>query len=312
LSEWTFHGGRLAAAQKRWPDVADPWLDLSTGINPHPWPVERAGPIDWQRLPDEEALAELEAAAASTFGAPAGDVCAVPGSEIALRLIGGLDLPTPHRLVAPGYRTHGEAFDDGSAVAPDAIGEIAGGTLLFARPSNPQGALWPLPASGVRLVIDEAFADAMPGSSILPHSGAIVLRSFGKFFGLAGVRLGFVVAAPDDLAKLRKRLGSWPVSAAAIAIGTAAYRDREWQAAMIGHLEQECRDLDRVLLRHGLAPEGACPLFRLVRTPDAKALFERLASRGILTRPFDYAPDWLRLGLPGSAEALDRLDRALG
>jgi cobalamin biosynthetic protein CobC len=312
LSEWTFHGGRLAAAQARWPGVADPWLDLSTGINPHPWPVERAGPIDWQRLPDEEALAELEAAAAATFGVAAEDVCAVPGSEIALRLISGLDLPMPHRFVAPGYRTHAAAFEAGSAVAPEAIGEIDGGTLLFARPSNPQGAFLTLPASNVRLVIDEAFADAVPGSSILPHPGAIVLRSFGKFFGLAGVRLGFVVAPADDLARFRQRLGSWPVSAAAIAIGTAAYRDREWQAAMIGRLKQECRDLDRVLLRHGLAPEGACPLFRLFRTPDAAALFERLACRGILTRPFDYALDWLRLGMPGSAEALDRLDRALG
>jgi cobalamin biosynthesis protein CobC len=197
-------------------------------------------------------------------------------------------------------------------VRPGALSEIRDGTLLLARPSNPQGLLWPLPASGVRLIVDEAFADAMPESSILPHCNAIVLRSFGKFFGLAGVRLGFVIAPPEDLERLRHWLGGWPVSAAAIAIGTAAYRDTDWQTEMRDRLTQEARALDRVLARHGLSAEGECPLFCLVRTPGAAVLFERLAAQGILTRPFDYASDWLRFGLPGSTDALDRLDRALG
>jgi cobalamin biosynthetic protein CobC len=312
LHEWTIHGGRCGPARARWPDAPSPWLDLSTGINPHAWPIERASPIDWQRLPDERALAELEAAAAATFGVPAETVCATPGSEIALRLLATLDLPRLHRYVAPGYRTHAEAFVDAEAVDASEIARIGDGTLLLARPANPQGALWPLPLNGVRLIVDEAFADALPGASILPHPSAIVLRSFGKFFGLAGVRLGFVVAPAEDLARLRDRLGSWPVSAAAIAIGTAAYRDRDWQETMRSRLATDCAVLDQVLRGHGLAPEGDCPLFRLVRTTDAGALFERLARQGILTRPFDHAPDWLRLGLPGSDAALDRLDRALG
>jgi len=312
LGDWTIHGGRLAAARRRWPNVPGPWLDLSTGINPHGWPIERAGPIDWQRLPDDEALAGLEAAAAAAFGVPADTVCATPGSEIALRLIATLDLPRPHRFVAPGYRTHGEAFDDGHAVAPDAIAALDDGTLLLARPANPQGMTWPLPSGDVRLIVDEAFADAVPHASILPHSDAIVLRSFGKFFGLAGIRLGFVIGPAEILTQLRRRLGSWPVSSAAIAIGAAAYRDHGWQADMRDRLAREAAALDRILARHGLAPEGACPLFRLVRAPDAPLLFERLASRGILTRPFDHAPDWLRFGLPGSTDALDRLDQALG
>lgn len=288
------------------------WIDLSTGINPYGWPVERAGPIDWHRLPDEEALAELESAAAAAFGVPPDTVCATPGSEIALRLIATLDLPRPHRFLAPGYRTHAEAFADGIAVASDAIARIESGSLLLARPSNPQGALWPLPTGDVRLIVDEAFADATPQSSILPHRNAVALRSFGKFFGLAGVRLGFVIAPASDLERFRRRLGSWPVSAAAIVIGTAAYRDREWQTDMRDRLAREARTFDALLVRHGLTPEGECPLFRLVRTPDAMTMFERLASSGILTRPFDHAPDWLRFGLPGTAEALDRLDRALG
>ncbi|WP_019831533.1 threonine-phosphate decarboxylase CobD [Sphingomonas sp. PR090111-T3T-6A] len=329
MDGWRIHGGRLAAARAGWPDAPEPWLDLSTGINPHAWPVERAGPIDWTRLPDEEALAGLEAVAARCFGVAAERVCALPGSEMGLRLLGVLGLPEPMRHQSPGYRTHAEAFGASAPVAAtDLVAEAArGGTILLANPSNPDGRLHSplalaalsdrLAAAGGRLIVDEAFADAVPDASLLPLTeaggaqGAIVLRSFGKMYGLAGVRLGFMVAAPEWLAAVRRRLGSWPVSAAAIAIGTAAYRDEAWLADMRDRLPRRCERLDTVLRRHGLDPQGACPLFRLVRTPDAGALFERLARQGILTRPFDYAPDWLRIGLPGSEEALARLDGAL-
>lgn len=330
MDGWRLHGGRLAAARAAWADAPAPWLDLSTGINPTPWPTERAGPVDWTRLPDEEALTGLEAAAARRFGVAAERVCALPGSEIGLRLLGVLGLPEPVRHQSPGYRTHAEAF---AASAPIAAGDLVteagrGGTILLANPANPDGRLHSplalaalsdrLAGAGGRLVVDEAFADAVPDASLLPliEAGgareAIVLRSFGKMYGLAGVRLGFMIAAPEWLTAMRRRLGSWPVSAAAIAIGTAAYRDDAWLAEMRERLPLQRDRLDAVLRRHGLEPQGACPLFRLVRTPDAGALFERLARRGILTRPFDYAPDWLRIGLPAEEDALARLDEALG
>jgi cobalamin biosynthetic protein CobC len=320
LDGWLIHGGRLEAARAAWPDAPTPWLDLSTGINPNPWPVAQAGAIDWHRLPDEAALAGLEAVAAGCFGVPAEWVCALPGSEIGLRLLATLEWPKPMRVQMPGYRTHAEAFAGALPIAAEALAEVRGGTVLLANPSNPDGVLHDpvaLAASGVRLIVDEAFADATPGASLLSRmakgeaEGAIVLRSFGKFFGLAGVRLGFAVAAPAMLAGLRGRLGSWPVSAAAIAIGTAAYADRDWIEQTRARLAADRDRLDALLRRHRLEPQGACPLFRLVRTSNAKALFERLARRGILTRPFDYAPDWLRLGLPGNEAALARLDRAL-
>lgn len=318
MGEWTIHGGRLEAARATWPDAPMPWIDLSTGLNPHSWPMERAGPIDWRRLPDDATLAALEEAAAQSFGVDPAWVCATPGSEIALRLLGTAGLPAPARHVAPGYRTHAEAFPESIATPPEAIGAVRDGTLLLANPANPQGSIRDLrtladdlAARGGQLIVDEAFADATPGASLLPHPSAIVLRSFGKFYGLAGVRLGFIIAAPDRLSSLRARLGSWPVSAAAIAIGTAAYRDVAWQTDMRSRLSEECAALDIVLRRHGLTTEGECPLFRLVRTDNAAVLFERLARHGMLTRPFDYAPDWLRIGLPDGAEALHRLDRAL-
>ena len=330
MDGWLIHGGRLEAARAAWPDAPEPWLDLSTGINPHSWPVVRAGTIDWHRLPGEAALARLEEVAAVAFGVMPEWVCALPGSEIGLRLFATLGLPGPVRYQAPGYRTHAEAFAVAAPVPAGALLEEAerGGTILLANPSNPDGFVHKpaalaalaeaLTRRGGQLIVDEAFADAIPGTSLLPHMargeavGAVVLRSFGKMFGLAGVRLGFAVAAPEWLAGLRRRLGSWPVSTAAIVIGTAAYGDVEWIAETQARLVKECGRLDTVLCSHGLHPQGGSPLFRLLRTPGADALFERLARQGILTRPFDYAPDWLRLGLPGDAEALARLDRALG
>lgn len=317
---WTFHGGRLSEARRAYPDAPLPWLDLSTGINPHAWPGAGGIAIDWRALPDVDALAELEAAAADYFGTAPERVCALPGTEIGLRLLDGLDLPRPAFHVSPGYRTHGEAFAGSVTIDRGMLAEASGGTVLLANPNNPDGHVFAVEqllgmAGKGWLVVDEAFADASPAASVIPHLGAdsrvLVLRSFGKFFGLAGVRLGFAVGPEQLIAALRRNLGSWPVSTAAIGIGIGAYRDAAWIAAMRDRLVEDARALDAVLVRHGFAPMGGCPLFRLIDAGDGAALFERLARCGIWTRPFDYAPCWLRLGLPGNAEALERLDLAL-
>jgi cobalamin biosynthetic protein CobC len=211
---------------------------------------------------------------------------------------------------------------------PVVLTELAGtedATIILANPNNPDGRIMP-PATLLGwlearrgddgwLVVDEAFADAAPHSSLAAHvddqQRLIIFRSFGKFFGLAGVRLGFVLGPRGVIAQYRQRLGSWPLSAAALAIGTAAYRDADWIAAMRMALRERAHALDAVLARRGFSAVGDCPLFRLIETADATALFERLARHAILTRPFDYDPRWLRLGLPADREALDRLDAAL-
>ena len=312
----TCHGGRLDEAAALYPHARRPWIDLSTGINPVAWRPDPAIELDWGRLPSPSALARLEESAAAFFGAPASSVAAVPGSEIALRMLGRLGLPGPFHSVAPGYRTHGEAFDD---VTPIAIEDAASahGTLLLANPNNPDGRILNRATLGALgdgrwLIVDEAFVECDPAASLAPAlpGKTIVLRSFGKFFGLAGVRLGFVIGPGDILRRVRSMLGDWPVSVAAIAFGTAAYRDAAWIAAARTRIVDDARTLDAVLQRHGLQPRGECPLFRLVTCNPS--LFARLARAGILTRPFDHAPDWLRIGLPGDAGALERLDRALG
>lgn len=318
---WAWHGGGVAAAVEHF--GGGDWIDLSTGINPHPWPGAADLTFDWQSLPDGGALAALEAAAASVFGVDARHVCAVPGTEIGLRLVGRL-MGAPAHHVSPSYRTHGEMIAGSMTVD---LGEAhdADGTLVIANPNNPDGRLIEREAMPALiesrgpdrwLLVDEAFADVDPMHSVAASVGdeqrLIVFRSFGKFFGLAGVRLGFVLGPPAVLAALRQQLGAWPLSAAAIAIGTAAYRDADWIAATRQRLPVEAATLDTILVRRGHQPIGTCPLFRLIDVDDAHALFERLARRAILTRPFTDQPRWLRLGLPADAAALARLESALG
>lgn len=320
MSGWTWHGGGLEAARRHF--GGDDWIDLSTGINPHPWPDTDTLAIDWQRLPEPHALAELEAAAAASFGLAPRFVCAVPGTEIGLRLAGHL-VGGVARYLAPTYRTHGEMIPG----APIALDEIDGhdGTLILANPNNPDGrALSPERLRDLLdrrsrdgwLLVDEAFADVDPTLSIAgqidDNRRLMVFRSFGKFFGLAGVRLGFLLGPSALIDRARAALGAWPVSAAAIAIGTAAYRDSLWIDAMRARLREEAAALDAVLALAGHRATGACPLFRLIQVPDGMALFEQLARHAILTRPFADNPHWLRLGLPPSEAALARLAEALG
>jgi cobalamin biosynthetic protein CobC len=316
----THHGGRIDAAKALFPDAPTPWLDLSTGINPVPWAPPAGLTVDAAPLPDRSALARLEALAAAHFGVPAERVAAVPGSEMALRLLPLLGVGAPIVAVQPSYGTHGAVA--GLRVDHVALEHWTGqaGSLLLANPNNPDGvhrsadrlaALGEVQARvGGWLIVDQAFADAMPDEDATGGKRVVALRSFGKFFGLAGVRLGFVIAAPDILSRLRDWLGDWPVSAHAIAWGSAAYADRAWIAATRIALVERAAALDAVLARHGLIATGACPLFRMVETHGAPAIFQRLGAKGILVRPFANAPERLRFGVP-VAEDLPRLEEAL-
>lgn len=319
---WTWHGGGLDAARRHFGDGDRPWLDLSTGINPHAWPGVAALAIDWQRLPEPHALAELEASAAAYFGVKPHHLCAVPGTEIGLRLVGGL-IGGPARYLAPAYRTHGEMIADATSAGVEDLAEH-GGTLILANPNNPDGhiltrdrlcALLGSRENGGWLLLDEAFVDVAPESGLAGDIGEgrrlVIFRSFGKFFGLAGVRLGFVLGPRALVERVRAALGAWPVSAAAIAIGIAAYRDHGWIEAMRPRLHAEAAALDAVLARTGHRAIGACPLFRLIEIPNGMAQFERLARQAILTRPFAERPQWLRIGLPPDAAGLARLAAAL-
>ncbi|USI74315.1 aminotransferase class I/II-fold pyridoxal phosphate-dependent enzyme [Sphingomonas morindae] len=321
LAPFLAHGGRVAAARAHF-GGAD-WLDLSTGIAPWPYPVR---PEDFAaeaaRLPDPEALAALEAEAATRFGLgpeAEAEVVAVPGTDLALRLLPPLLPGRAPALLWPGYAGHRAAWPD--AVRLTALAwRAAGGAhdlLICASPSNPggerldPGAAARLCASS-HLMIDHAYADA-PGEGLDALAGPrlTVLRSFGKMFGLPGLRLGFVLIDPPRAARLRHLLGDWPIATPTLAIADRAYRDQAWQAAQRDRIATAGAALDRLLDRLGLAHRPSPPLFRCLEQVDGAALFRHLAGHAILTRPFAARADWLRLGLPGDAAALARLAAAL-
>jgi cobalamin biosynthetic protein CobC len=323
------HGGRLAAAAVQFPGAPTPWIDLSTGVNPRPYPAPSAPRSIHARLPDPADTASLEGAAATAFGA--GPLCvalAVPGSEVALRLLARL-LPAKTVAVAgPTYRSHAQAWRAaGKSVRSIACPDLASAeadVVVAVNPNNPDGyrqspltlaALAQRQAGrGGWLIVDEAFVETAPELSVADRAGGglIVLRSFGKFYGLAGLRLGFVLADHRIIAELRSVLGDWPVSAAAIAAGRAAYPDAPWRDRTQASLTRKAARLDGLLARAGFEIVGGTSLFRLCAAPDATRRFARLAERGVLTRPFEADPRWLRFGLPAGAAAWRRLEQALG
>lgn len=318
LTALMWHGGQTAAAAQLYPAAPRPWLDLSTGISPWAWPVPVLGPEVWQTLPSPAALEQLELAAARAFGLnDAEQIAAVPGSDIAIRLLAQVLRAEDVAIIGQGYAGYRAAWPDARVLSFENARNA--GLMICANPNNPDGVV--TEARKIRQsrnirIVDEAFADAMPEVSILPdRNGAIVLRSFGKFFGLAGVRLGFVIANKPVIRDLRRLLGDWPVSGPAIAIGTAAYCDSAWHGLQRHRLAQGSARLIALLQDHGLQDAGGTPNFRLCRipghAPDSSDLFTHLCRSGILVRPFKDRPDQLRLGIPGTDADWARLDTAL-
>jgi cobalamin biosynthesis protein CobC len=321
------HGGALAQAQARF-GAADDWLDLSTGLNPWPYPLPPIPPAIWQRLPDEDVLAAVKSAARRFYGAgPDAPIAAGPGSQALIQLLPRLLPPSEVAVLSPGYAEHQRSWRlAGHRVAETATLETATAPILvFGNPNNPDGRRFGLEDVSAALnrrepqgwvVIDEAFAEvAGPGVSMAAAAGRrnlVIFRSFGKFFGLGGLRLGFVLAPTELVERIDAALGPWAVSGPALAIAGAALADRRWAAATCARLQQQSAALDAVLLRHGLTILGGTDLFRLVETERAASLFDQLCRAHILSRAFSAWPNWLRFGLPPDAAALDRLDRALG
>jgi len=320
------HGGRLREAMAAYPDAPRPWLDLSTGINPEPWIGRRAPDAALRSLPDPLALAELEATAGRAFGvADPQRVVAVSGAETALRLAPTLLGAGSVTLVGPIYGGHAEAW---SSRAPNVVASIAdprardADVLVLVNPNNPdgrriaRGTLRDLAAArsarGRWTIVDESFVETTPDLSVasVEIERLVVLRSFGKFYGLPGARLGFVIGDKGFLSNLRALLGDWPVSADALALGLGAYADEAWRSATAACLAAQVRNVDAVLSAVGLTVLGGCDLFRWIETPDAHGLFARLCGQGVLTRPFAEHPTRLRFGVPARQD-LDRLRLAL-
>jgi len=319
------HGGNLVTARQLFPNAPEPFIDLSTGINPHSYPAPPLSPDLFARLPEVAAVDRLAAIAAAAYGAPSRDcVVPAPGTQILLAPVAALVRPGKAAVLGPTYAE----FSRAAALAGHDVAEVQdiselrdADLAIVANPNNPDGRIFKkhqlLDLADARrrrgglLVVDEAFMDVGPVGASLSGEVAgrdiVVLRSFGKFFGLAGLRLGFALAGPEIAARLAAALGPWAVSGPAVAIGQTALADTAWIHAMRVRLDDEARGVDAVFGAAGVEVLGGTALFRLVRMSAADRLFHHLGRAGILVRRFPENAMWLRIGLPGDPASRDRL-----
>jgi len=316
------HGGNLDLAEQRFGGRLEDWIDLSTGINRQPYPLPQLEPRRWGALPSRADIAQLHEAARLAYGTRA-PVMALAGAQAAIQLLPRLSAPGQARILVPSYNEYaGVLRAAGWDVAEvSTLEDLAGADLaIVVNPNNPDGRrhdpadLLALASKVGRLVVDESFADAAPELSLACEAGRpglLILRSFGKFYGLAGVRLGFGLGSDADIAALAAQAGPWPVSGPAIAIGRCALRDRDWAAATAARLGSESLRLDDLARAQGWSLIGGTALFRLYDCGDAMAAQAQLAAAQIWSRVFAENAGWLRLGLPGDETEWTRLAAAL-
>ena len=311
------------------PDAPEPFIDLSTGINPHPYPVPELSSALFERLPDRAHARRLAAVAAQCYGAPSADhVLPAPGTQILLPKVAMLVPPGRSVILRTTYAEHRRAV----SLAGHSVTEVSSADQLgradltiVVNPNNPDGRLVERAAllaiadelrpRGGLLVVDESFADVAPPNVSLAgdigRDNIVVLRSFGKFYGLAGLRLGFALAAPSLVERLDAMLGPWAVAGPALFIGEKALADKAWKEQTLTRLTEAAARLDEMLTNAGLEVVGGTSLYRLTRSPGAEQLFAHLGRAGILVRRFSEEPTWLRWGLPYNENEWRRLRDAL-
>ncbi|TAL76872.1 MAG: threonine-phosphate decarboxylase [Beijerinckiaceae bacterium] len=315
-----YHGGDLASARCLFPDAPEPFIDLSTGINPEPYPIPHLPPEIFTRLPDAGQLAELERIAALRYrAAPEAATVAAPGTQALIQLLPRLHPAKNIGILGFTYGEYERIWREAGTpprIVEDLDGLSACEIAIVVNPNNPDGKLVPaadlavlarqLARRGGLLIVDEAFMDPLPPQQslvpIMPADGALVLRSFGKTYGLPGLRLGFAVAGAALAAKLRAMLGPWAVAGPAIEIGRAALADDAWLAGLSDRLAHRAAIVEKCLARCGARKIGGTSLFQLFVHPRAEELFQRFGREGVLLRRFPERPDWLRAGCVAEAD----------
>ena len=306
------HGGGIDAAIQEFGGTRADWIDLSTGINPVPYPVPPISNDAWNALPDTGLVTALTAVARAFWNVPDdAAILAAPGASALIAQIPRLGAPTSVCIPGPTYNEHAASF---SAQGWQVTGGGGAQAQVLVHPNNPDGRVWTSTDLTAPLtIIDESFCDVTPTQSLIAHAerpGIVILKSFGKFWGLAGVRLGFAIGDPALIHQLKEMLGPWPVSGIALEIGAAALADVTWAEHTRARLARDADRLDSLFCTNGAQLVGGTSLFRLYKVADAAAWQNRLAAHHIWTRIFPYAPDWIRVGLPPST-GWTRLEAAL-
>ncbi len=314
------HGGGLDAAVALYGGTRADWIDLSTGINPRPYPLPDLPGSVWTALPDTGAVRALERAARDFWMVPEGAaVLASPGASVLIAGIPRLATPGRVRIVERSYNEHAAAFcAAGWEVLHSEPGDARAEARVVVHPNNPTGMMWSgedeAPGRGL-VVIDESFCEVVLGNTrvrdMAERPGVVILKSLGKFWGLAGLRLGFAIGDPRLIARLREMLGPWPVSGPALAVGRAALEDMGWANRTRQRMHVDVARLDALVEARGGELVGGTALFRLYRVDDAARWQERLAKGRVWSRVFPYDATWLRLGLPPE-DRWDQLEAALG
>lgn len=336
------HGGGITAAAAAFGGRPEDWLDLSTGINPCPVDLPEIPARSWHRLPDRHLVEAARVAARDYYSSGEILPLPVPGTQSVIQLLPRLVRQvskvavTDNRVavtddriavVSPTYGEYARAFA-AAGFAVDAVGDIAAigeehRLAVVVNPNNPDGRIWPaemlialhdrMKSQNGLLVVDEAFGDADPALSLAARaeelSNLVIFRSFGKFFGLAGLRLGFAIAEGDILERFEEWLGPWSVSGPALSLADSLLRQDV--SAIRRRINERSAGLHSVLTGAGLRIAGGTALFTLVADEKAGDIYTHLCRHHILVRKFDYAPDWLRFGLTPDPAADRRLGEAL-
>lgn len=317
------HGGELARAVQTYGIERAKWIDLSTGVNPNGFEIKGLPQSCFHRLPEHSDLAALEVIARDAYGVRENTaLIAAPGSEFLIHALPQIRNSSRVAVLSPTFSSHEAAWrryghevrliDDLSALGDETV-------VVVVNPNNPDGRVikpgklkslaQKLEERGGLLVIDEAFADIDPGVSFVPihdRDNVVVLRSIGKFYGVAGVRLGFAVGANRHLEGLRTILGAWAVSGPAIEVGAQVLSDKSWAQTTRAVLNRQSVQHQQIFSSMGVKVIGGTTLFHLIEMNDARTLHVELAKRGVWTRVFDYDPRWMRLGLCKSQNQLSR------
>ncbi len=319
------HGGNLRQAAEQYGIPLDQWLDLSTGINPDGWPVPMVSPASWLHLPQEND--GLEEAARDYY--QASHVLPVAGSQVAIQALPLLRPATTVGMLSLAYAEHAYNWSrQGHTVLSLSVDNIEQylpelDVLLLIHPNNPTGQTYrvehlldwhqQLSKRGGWLIVDEAFMDSTPQWSLAAYTdrpGLIVLRSLGKFFGLAGARCGFVLAEPVLRARLKEVLGPWAVSGPTREVARLALSDAPWQVSTRQKLIVQAERLKQLLSCYSSGPDGGTSLFQWQQHSEARVICDALARQGIWVRYFEY-PASLRFGLPGTEGQWHVLQQAL-
>lgn len=322
------HGGRLDAAVVRYGGQKNEWLDLSTGINPISYPIPDLAPEIWEKLPDTKAEKHLISVARKAYQVPDHmGIVAANGTQALIELLPKVITCNQVSIVSPTYNEHELAWQKSGShielIKKDDPIPLGTNGLVTVNPNNPDGSVYSvqellelankLATHHAKLIVDEAFCDCSPNTSLIPQmpDNAIVFRSFGKFFGLAGLRLGFLIGPASLIVQISHLLGPWAVSGPALAIGSAALSDEFWINNMRIELQNKSTELAGLLRQCGLTVEGENPLFVYASHPKATDIYQGLAEEKILIRSFPLMREHLRFGLTKDEQDFSRLYSAL-